>query len=26
VEYIKMHPTWKISLQSHKYIRIPWDR
>jgi organic radical activating enzyme len=23
VEYIKMHPTWKISLQSHKYIRIP---
>jgi 7-carboxy-7-deazaguanine synthase len=23
VEYIKMHPKWKISLQSHKYIRIP---
>lgn len=23
VEYIKKHPAWKISLQSHKYMRIP---
>lgn len=23
VEYIKAHPKWKISLQAHKYMRIP---
>ena len=23
VEYIKSHPQWNISLQSHKYMRIP---
>ena len=23
VKYIKSHPEWKISLQSHKYMRIP---
>lgn len=23
VEYIKYHPRWRISLQSHKYMRIP---
>lgn len=23
VEYIKEHPVWKISLQSHKYMHIP---
>ncbi len=23
VDYVMMHPEWKISLQSHKYMRIP---
>ena len=23
IRYIKDHPTWKISIQSHKYMRIP---
>lgn len=23
VEYVKAHPKWRISLQSHKYMRIP---
>jgi 7-carboxy-7-deazaguanine synthase len=23
IEYIKMHPKWQLSLQSHKYLRIP---
>lgn len=23
VEYVKLHPQWNISLQSHKYMRIP---
>ena len=23
IEYIKAHPQWRISLQSHKYMRIP---
>lgn len=23
VEYIREHPNWRISLQSHKYMRIP---
>ena len=23
VEYVKEHPRWNISLQSHKYMRIP---
>jgi organic radical activating enzyme len=23
IRYIKMHPQWRISLQSHKYMRIP---
>lgn len=23
VEYVKKHPAWRISLQSHKYMRIP---
>jgi organic radical activating enzyme len=23
IEYIKQHPRWKISLQSHKYMHIP---
>lgn len=23
IDYILKHPTWKISLQSHKYMRIP---
>lgn len=23
VDYIKSHPVWRISLQSHKYMRIP---
>jgi organic radical activating enzyme len=23
VEYVKSHPEWRISLQSHKYMRIP---
>lgn len=23
VEYVKLHPKWNISLQSHKYMRIP---
>jgi organic radical activating enzyme len=23
VEYVKIHPQWRISLQSHKYMRIP---
>ena len=23
VEYVKAHPKWQISLQSHKYMRIP---
>ncbi len=23
VEYIKQHPKWRISLQAHKYMRIP---
>ena len=23
VEYVKAHPEWNISLQSHKYMRIP---
>ena len=23
IEYIKSHPRWRISLQSHKYMRIP---
>ncbi len=23
VEYVKQHPKWQISLQSHKYMRIP---
>lgn len=23
VEYVKLHPEWNISLQSHKYMRIP---
>jgi 7-carboxy-7-deazaguanine synthase len=23
VDYIKAHPRWRISLQSHKYMRIP---
>ncbi len=23
IDYIKMHPEWRISLQAHKYMRIP---
>jgi organic radical activating enzyme len=23
IEYVKAHPKWRISLQSHKYMRIP---
>ncbi len=23
IEYVKAHPEWRISLQSHKYMRIP---
>jgi organic radical activating enzyme len=23
IEYVKNHPTWKISLQTHKYLEIP---
>jgi len=23
VDYVKSHPKWRISLQTHKYINIP---
>jgi organic radical activating enzyme len=23
VDYIKEHPRWRVSLQAHKYMRIP---
>jgi organic radical activating enzyme len=23
IEYVKQHPQWKISLQTHKYMDIP---
>jgi 7-carboxy-7-deazaguanine synthase len=23
VEYIKQHPKWRVSLQTHKYMQIP---
>ena len=23
VEYVRKHPKWKISLQTHKYLNIP---
>jgi 7-carboxy-7-deazaguanine synthase len=23
VEYVKQHPKWRVSLQTHKYMEIP---